>query len=212
MAIKVAGELYESITGQLFEIGRQLRQPNGYPYNPEHLKVALQNAIEGKFGDMPKKPVKPVLNFHEEVSVGPLAKRFVPDEFFKDRADEGDEPQLEVYDDKFLLQTAQVVEPTEIATKLRSFTVTKYSNDRKIKAELPEDHKVELWQIADLITIQKTGESGSLLANGRRNIFYVANYVVCVHCEATDPPAVWLVGISLAGENYESGDRIFSCN
>ncbi len=45
----VAGELYESITGQLFEIGRQLRQPNGYPFNPEVLKKHLQEAIEGKF-------------------------------------------------------------------------------------------------------------------------------------------------------------------
>ena len=45
----VAGELYESITGQLFEIGRQLRQNAGYPYDPERLKQALQAAIEGRF-------------------------------------------------------------------------------------------------------------------------------------------------------------------
>lgn len=49
MAGKVAGELYESITGQLFEIGRQLRQPNGYSFNLEMLKRHLQNAIEGRF-------------------------------------------------------------------------------------------------------------------------------------------------------------------
>jgi len=45
----VAGELYESITGQLFEIGRQLRQPSGYPFNPHLLKLHLQDAVEGKF-------------------------------------------------------------------------------------------------------------------------------------------------------------------
>jgi hypothetical protein len=45
----VAGELYESLTGQLFELGRQLRQPNGYPFNPWQLKAALQAAIEGRF-------------------------------------------------------------------------------------------------------------------------------------------------------------------
>lgn len=50
MATKVAGEMYESITGQLFEIGRQLRQPNGYPFDPEKLKKHLQDAVEGKFG------------------------------------------------------------------------------------------------------------------------------------------------------------------
>ncbi len=45
----VAGELYESITGQLFELGRQLRQKGGYPYDPQSLKQALQAAIEGRF-------------------------------------------------------------------------------------------------------------------------------------------------------------------
>ena len=45
----VAGDLYETITGQLFEIGRQLRQKNGYPYNPQKLKQALQAVIEGQF-------------------------------------------------------------------------------------------------------------------------------------------------------------------
>ena len=47
----VAGELYGTLTGQLFEIGRQLRQPNGYPFNPEQLKAHLQAAIEGRFID-----------------------------------------------------------------------------------------------------------------------------------------------------------------
>ena len=50
MAIKVAGELYDSVTGQLFEIGRQLRQPNGYPFDPILLRDYLQRAIEGRFG------------------------------------------------------------------------------------------------------------------------------------------------------------------
>ncbi|MCL5795000.1 MAG: hypothetical protein M1338_01445, partial [Patescibacteria group bacterium] len=49
MAKCVTGELYEKITGQLFEIGRQLRQKNGYPFNPEELKWHLQAAIEGRF-------------------------------------------------------------------------------------------------------------------------------------------------------------------
>ncbi len=51
MAVKVAGELYEGITGQLFEIGRQLRQPNGYPFDPQLLKRCLQDAIEGRFAN-----------------------------------------------------------------------------------------------------------------------------------------------------------------
>jgi len=48
--IMVAGDLYESITGQLFELGRQLRQPNGYPFDPLQLQTHLQAAIEGRFG------------------------------------------------------------------------------------------------------------------------------------------------------------------
>ena len=47
--IKVAGDLYETLTGQLFELGRQLRQANGYPFDPFQLKAYLQDAIEGRF-------------------------------------------------------------------------------------------------------------------------------------------------------------------
>lgn len=57
MAQKVAGELYESLTGQLLEIGRQLRQSNGYPFDPAQLQKFLQRAVEGKFVDRPM--VKP---------------------------------------------------------------------------------------------------------------------------------------------------------
>ena len=53
MAQKVAGELYESLTGQLLEIGRQLRQSNGYPFDPAQLQKFLQRAVEGKFVDRP---------------------------------------------------------------------------------------------------------------------------------------------------------------
>lgn len=49
MAQQVEGKLYKSITGQLFELGRQLRQKSGYPFNPAKLHEHLQDAIEGKF-------------------------------------------------------------------------------------------------------------------------------------------------------------------
>lgn len=65
MAGKVEGEMYESITGQLFEIGRQLRQLNGYPFNPELLKVHLQAAIDGKFQNQP-----PVGRYFMTVTLG----------------------------------------------------------------------------------------------------------------------------------------------
>ena len=49
MATKVAGELYYDLDGQLLEFKRQLRQPSGYPFDPEMLKRYLQNGVEGKF-------------------------------------------------------------------------------------------------------------------------------------------------------------------
>ena len=45
----VAGDMYRDIDGQLFEIKRQLRQPGGYPFDPELLKFGLQQMIEGRF-------------------------------------------------------------------------------------------------------------------------------------------------------------------
>jgi hypothetical protein len=45
MATQVTGELYFDIDGQLAEIKRQLRQPNGYPFDTGQLKRALQAAL-----------------------------------------------------------------------------------------------------------------------------------------------------------------------
>ena len=45
----VAGEVYYDLDGQLAEIKRQLRQQNGYPFDPVALKHYLQDAIEGRF-------------------------------------------------------------------------------------------------------------------------------------------------------------------
>ncbi len=44
----VVGDLYVDIDGQLMEIKRQLRQKEGYPYDPMKLVEHLQAAIEGK--------------------------------------------------------------------------------------------------------------------------------------------------------------------
>lgn len=53
MATLVAGEQYERIARQLFEIARQIGQPNGYPFDPVLLRYHLQTAIEGRFGSTP---------------------------------------------------------------------------------------------------------------------------------------------------------------
>ena len=55
MATKVSGEQYYGLDGQLLEIKRQLRQEDGYPFDPEELKNYLQTAIEGRFSGSRKR-------------------------------------------------------------------------------------------------------------------------------------------------------------
>lgn len=51
MATQVTGDLYVELDGKLAEIKRQMRQPSGYPFDPEKLNKFLQRAIEGEFDD-----------------------------------------------------------------------------------------------------------------------------------------------------------------
>ena len=48
MATRVAGEQYYKIDGQLHELKRQIRQKEGYPFDPDQLIAVLQDCIEGK--------------------------------------------------------------------------------------------------------------------------------------------------------------------
>jgi hypothetical protein len=52
MAQRVKGDLYFELDGQLVEIKRQLRQSNGYPFDPKLLRAHLQAGIEGRFADL----------------------------------------------------------------------------------------------------------------------------------------------------------------
>ncbi|MFA6594121.1 MAG: hypothetical protein WCT16_02575 [Candidatus Buchananbacteria bacterium] len=47
--VVVTGELYHWIDGKLFEIKQQIRQPNGYEFDPHELGEFLQRGIDGKF-------------------------------------------------------------------------------------------------------------------------------------------------------------------
>ena len=212
MAVQVAGELYYDIDGQLAEIKRQLRQPNGYPFEPHHLKTRLQDLIEGRFGEekfevpLPPKKAATVLAFREDLSVGPLTKRFIPNKFFVTR------PGLYLWNDmQRILKDAKAVEPSEATAKLKSFDLTKKAYDKQIKAELPEHHEVELWEIAELIEAQKEGGDGPLLTNGYANIFYVAGFAVDVNWYADDRG--WFVNAwELDDYRWGQGDRVFSSN
>jgi hypothetical protein len=48
MAKRVGGDMYYRLDGKLFEIKRQLRQKDGYPYSLEELDLALQRLVEGR--------------------------------------------------------------------------------------------------------------------------------------------------------------------
>ena len=47
--IIVEGDMYRELDGQLHEIKSQLRQPSGYPFDPDLLRANLQHIIEGRF-------------------------------------------------------------------------------------------------------------------------------------------------------------------
>jgi hypothetical protein len=49
MSIKLTGDQYIGLDGKLAEIKRQMRQPDGYPFDPEGLSRLLQRAIEGRW-------------------------------------------------------------------------------------------------------------------------------------------------------------------
>ncbi|MEI7451795.1 MAG: hypothetical protein WCK37_01175 [Candidatus Falkowbacteria bacterium] len=53
----VTGDQHFGLTGQMLEIQRQIRLNGGSPINPELVKIALQNIIEGKFNTS-ESPIK----------------------------------------------------------------------------------------------------------------------------------------------------------
>ena len=72
MATIVTGEQYMGIDGKLHEIKRQLRQPNGYPHDPERLSRALQAIVEGRLEFRDAERMKYL--FDSESVVGDLVK------------------------------------------------------------------------------------------------------------------------------------------
>lgn len=81
MAIQVAGEQYYDLDGQLAEIKRQLRQPSGYPFDPNQLKVALQDAIEGKFPETKPKTAPPFFSIIATTQLTAIAGKKTKDCF-----------------------------------------------------------------------------------------------------------------------------------
>ena len=156
--IMVAGDLYESITGQLFEIGRQLRQQSGYPFDPERLKHHLQAAIEGRF--------KGLLRLvHADVSVD-ATQRFVAN-------DRLGAANIGWTNDAFKRLFLNKVEANVPAAKLSVHCLEEDSLDSPILAELGDKAEIFLAYFFQLLEKQSKGQAGRLLTNGYANIAYI---------------------------------------
>src|SRR3989344_9202146 len=131
-------------------------------------------------GLCPPKEVENILAPYRQLTVGPLTEPFNPHVVFQTREGLWVSPQ---FTDR-ILSVVRDVAKRESATSLQSFTLVKDALDTQIRAGLPENHLVEPWQIAALITKQPKGEEGDLLTNGYANLFYVkgkAEQVFVVH-------------------------------
>lgn len=206
MAIKVAGELYESITGQLFEIGRQLRQPIGYPFDPDGLKNFLQLAIEGKFNGIAAPAVKPEKKLLELVTSMSLAARekFVAKEHFK--LDTGRKAKVKIaflwdnFSKHFLPKTEEGVAQGEI----KVYKLLQSSLDAPIMTELgnPRSYSTTLADMWAMLEKQPNGEDGVLLVNGYANILYIYD----TEGNLWAVSAFWLAGSGWSVGAYSVGD------
>ena len=175
MATQVTGELYESITGQLFTIGQQLHQLSGYPFDPHRLKVFLQLAVEGKFDVIDALAIKPeyrLLDHVGTVAVDAVERFAVSEKFHAGRDAQGG---VNIHWIGFNTNILHKVEENVPAADLMLFVLRESSRDIPIIAELggEEIKEVKLAQIWELLKRQARGESGVLLTNGFANIFYV---------------------------------------
>ncbi len=216
MAKKVAGELYESITGQLFEIGRQLRQPNGYPFDPGVLQKYLQNAIEGRFNQVIKvvTPDDKILEFVSTVTVSATTKKFVVRDYIQKLRKTKNVYTGSNFEKWFFDKT---VEPISSEQELNYHKLTKNSVDGPIIVELGGEAKVEttLAEMFSFIARQPNGENGVLLTNGYANVFFIRDMdgvLRAVHCDGCDDgwdlyansvesPLAWCDGIQVFSRN-----------
>lgn len=170
MATIVTGEQYRELDGQLHEIKRQLRQKKGYPYDPEHLKLALQAAIDGRFGA----PTNSLLELLGTVAV-PKTEKFVARDCFVVNTKAAAPVKISYLGENFRSLFLGKIEAPSGEASLRYHILRQASVDVPIIAELGGEAKAEttLAKIYALMKEQKNGEEGTLLNNGYANIFYV---------------------------------------
>lgn len=114
--------------------------------------------------------------------------------------------------------TERIVEKSETISEgksgtLQSFEILKYSDDATIEKALPEKHLFTESQIAaivaEFISEQTDGKTGTLLADGNWNLFYTDTCVVGVRWVSGD--AGWGVfSWQRGGREWGAGYRVFS--
>lgn len=172
---RVAGDLYADIDGQMLEIKRQLRQRDGYPYDPMQLVDHLQAAIEGNLVSrhgklfertMNEMPAPDLLLEVVGTTEIPAQGRFVVQERF------GVNTAVKIFFLGYNFRKWFLGKTEGPATKtvLRFAKLVKPSVDGPIIEELRNKAETTLAQVYMLMV---RGEKGVLLINGMANIFYV---------------------------------------
>lgn len=180
MAQHVSQAVYFDLDGQLHEIKRQLRQPAGYPFDPERLKAALQEIIEGKFIVVLTEAVsvtKPILlEVLDTVVISGTTERFVASEKFVTNYGRKAKPGVRIsfLGDNFKEWFLAKIEEPEAEVTLRYAKLLAASRDNSIRAEIGTEHEeTSLTHVFMLMERQLNGKSGALLTNGYANIFYI---------------------------------------
>jgi len=217
MAEKVADELFESIIGQLFEIGHQIQQPNGYPYDPKKLQRHLQAAIEGKFGECWKERKNEILELVGSTRITATTERFVVTEHFQVNTGANTLVKISWIGDNFRNWFLDLVEEPIDESVLDYYLLKESSLDVTIIKALGGELKAEtkLTHVFALMKLQRSGEKGALLNNGYPNVFYVRDSKnvlravavygywdgLHVHADSVSHPRGW-----------GDGGRVFSSN
>lgn len=217
---RVAGDLYIDIDGQMWEIKRQLRQKEGYPYDPMQLVEHLQAAIEGNLVDrcgqlFSKKISSQLLKPIGTVAVPATTQPFVvKDEFVVNTSPEA-LVKISFMGSNFREWFLGKTEEPTAGTTLCYAKLVNPSVDGPILAELGDKAETTLTQIYALMECQPNGEGGVLLTNERANIFYARDVNGSLRAVYVDWPGVgWLAGAHSVGlpDKWRDGHRVFSRN
>lgn len=165
----VNGERYRSLDGKLFELKRQIRQPDGCSVDPRLLDEALQRLVEGKV-ELETKPSFNIVGF----AGVPGFKNFNVKTHFKTngRRPKGDEPSIQRVDDRFWKYFGGITkEAASPGGVLARQLILPFSESRVIDS-LGENYKTPLSYLWQLMNIQRNGDKGVLRNDGGTNILY----------------------------------------